>query len=142
MKHIGKTLKAHIEREGLQKNLIAAQVGITPNYMSVIFGRPSLDAELLEKLCRATNLSPMSIFELPANGKVISGVSAKTIIGDAAVNLGDNSLLSALIEEKERTIAEKERVIEEKERIIAEKERIISLLSGQSSSGNETQTKQ
>lgn len=124
MRPIGPILKEHIEENKLAKTKVAEKVGITYNYLSTIFHKESLDAALLEKLCVATGLHPMTFYEYGEDGKMAyySDIQAKTGIGSAAVNINHNSKdlenLLALMKEKDKLIEEKNRLIEEKERTI------------------------
>ena len=124
MRPIGPILKEHIEEKKLAKTKIAEKVGITYNYLSTIFHKETLDASLLEKLCVATGLHPMTFFEYGEDGTIAyySDIKAKTGIGSAAVNINHNSA------DHERALADKERIIEEKNRLIEEKERTIQIL--------------
>ncbi|MDE5850795.1 MAG: hypothetical protein K2H38_11685 [Muribaculaceae bacterium] len=127
MKPIGPILKEHIEEKKLAKTKIAEKVGITYNYLSTIFHKETLDASLLEKLCVATGLHPMTFFEYGEDGTIAyySDIKAKTGIGSAAVNINHNSA------DHDRALADKERIIEEKERLLQEKERTIRILMRQ-----------
>ena len=130
MKHIGKVLKDHIEKRGMMKRDIALKVGISYNYLSTIFRKHSIDAELLEKLCLAVGLSPCDIFEVPETvTKNYSDISASTSIGNASVAIGNI----------DNTLKDKEKIIAEKERLIAEKERTIQLLMATIKNNNRTE---
>lgn len=119
MKHIGQTLKNHIESNHLKKREIAEAAGISYNYLSTIFKQQSCDAELLEKLYVAAGLHPAMVFDVPDNvNKSFSDIVAQTILGNASVQISQNENLRELIAEKERLIDEKQRVIDEKERTI------------------------
>lgn len=113
MKHIGKTLKEYIESHQLVKGEVAKQVGISYNYLSTIFKQPSVDAGLLEKLCVAIGLHPSEVFDVPEEiENRYQYIWAKTLLGNAKVEINANDNLRALLEEKERIIAEKERTIQ------------------------------
>lgn len=116
MKHFGEILKNHIEANGLKKLEVAASVGITYNYLSGIFKKPSVDAELMERLCIATGLSPWSIFEnVPMPQKINSDNQALGILGNASIILGVNEqLYKDVLAEKERYIQSLERQLEKK----------------------------
>ena len=124
MRPIGPILKKHIEGNKLVKTKIAEEVGITYNYLSTIFHKETLDASLLEKLCVATGLHPMTFYEYGEDGAIAcySDIHAKTGVGSAAVNINHNSA------DYSRALADKERIIEEKNRLIEEKERTIQIL--------------
>lgn len=113
MKHVGEILKKHIEDNHLKKREIAAQAGISYNYLSTIFRQSSIDAGLLERLFVAVGLHPAIVFDVPDNvSKNFSDIIAKTILGNASVNISQNENLRELLAEKERIIAEKERTIQ------------------------------
>ena len=113
MKHIGKILKEHIESHRLVKGEVAKQVGISYNYLSTIFKQPSLDAGLLEKLCVAIGLHPSEVFEVPEEIETrYQDIWAKTLLGNAKVEINASENLRALLAEKERFIEEKERTIQ------------------------------
>ena len=114
MKHVGQTLKQHIEANHLKKGDVARAAGITYNYLSTIFTKDSIDAMLLEKLCVACGLNPEVFFEVPQTAiKYYSDISANTIVGPATVTIGaEVALYKELLAEKERLIEEKERTIQ------------------------------
>ena len=43
MKHLGQLLKKHIETNNIKKRDVADAVGITYNYLSTVFNKPSFD---------------------------------------------------------------------------------------------------
>lgn len=113
MKHVGQLLKKHIEDNHLIKGKIAAQAGISYNYLSTIFKQKSCDADLLERLFVAAGLHPAVVFDVPDQvSKNFSDIIAQTILGDASVQINQNENLRELLAEKERIIAEKERTIQ------------------------------
>lgn len=120
MQNIGKVLKEHIERNGLKKVEIAEAVGITPNYLSTIFKMESVDAGMLEKLCRASGLTLSEVFDLPmmSVSKTLSDIQAKTLLGSATVQISESEAFRQLLAEKDRLLAEKDRFLAEKERLI------------------------
>ncbi|MDE6023165.1 MAG: helix-turn-helix domain-containing protein, partial [Muribaculaceae bacterium] len=122
-------LKEYIEEKKLAKTQIAKKVGITYNYLSTIFHKDTLDASLLEKLCVATGLHPMTFYEYGENGETVSysDIKAKANVGNAEVKINHNSA------DFDRALADKERIIEEKNRLIEEKERTIQILLAASS---------
>ena len=105
MKHIGALIKNHIETNQLVKKNVAVAAGITPTYLSTLFNQKSMDCELFEKICHIIGMSPTIIFESPAPGvQIKTDIKATTLIGDAAVNIGEAQGLNALLAEKERLI--------------------------------------
>lgn len=119
MKPVGPIIKKHIEDNGLKKGEIANLVGITYNYLSTIFNKSSIDADLLERICVAIKLNPLVFFDITdMQSKQYSDISATTFVGNAAVQIGRDSWPEKLLEEKERLIQEKDKLLEEKERMI------------------------
>lgn len=113
MKHVGQLLKKHIEDNHLKKGQIAAEAGISYNYLSTIFKQQSCDADLLERLYVAAGLHPAIVFDVPEHvNKHFSDIIAQTILGNASVQITQNENLRELLAEKERIIAEKERTIQ------------------------------
>lgn len=113
MRHIGQLLKKHIEDNHLKKGQIAAQAGISYNYLSTIFKQPSCDADLLERLYVAAGIHPAIVFDVPEQvTKSFSDIMAQTILGNASVQINQSENLRELLAEKERIIAEKERTIQ------------------------------
>lgn len=121
MKPIGPILKKYIEENGMVKGEIAERIGITYNYLSTIFKKDTIDATLLEKICVAVGLNPMTFFDCDAASPCVnySDIKASANIGAAAVNISHNdSHNKALLAERDKLIEEKNRLIEEKERTI------------------------
>lgn len=108
MKHIGHELFNIIEQKKLVKKQVAEQTGITPVYFSAIMRKDSIDAELLERICKAICISPAYFFDDYHNGKnIIGDVNNSAIIGgipSANITQGEVDLLKSMLEEKERTI--------------------------------------
>lgn len=119
MNHFGKILKQHIENNHIVKGEVAKAVGITPNYLSTIYRKESIDASLMEKLCQATGLDISQIFELPTQTvNIQSGNRAHTEIGDAVVSISGDSNYKELLKEKDLRLAEMERTIRKMEQTI------------------------
>ena len=107
MKHIGHELFNIIEQKKLVKKEIAEQVGITPVYFSAIMRKDSIDAELLERICKVIGVSPAYFFDdYTENRNIIGDVNNTAIMGVASVSIsqGEVVLLKSMLEEKERTI--------------------------------------
>ncbi len=105
MKHVGQLIKNYIETNHLKKRDVANAVGISYNYLSTIFTRPSIDCELLEKLCKATGMTTGAFFDDGGgSSKVLSDIHQQTIVGSPTISLNDPATLMALLSEKERTI--------------------------------------
>lgn len=105
MRHLGQVLKKHIETNHLKKRDIANAAGISYNYLSTIFNRPSMDCELWDKLCAASGLNPAIGFDAPQGNKNYSEIQAQTVVGPATVMIGaEQKSLLDLLAEKERLI--------------------------------------
>lgn len=106
MKHLGQLLKKHIETNNIKKRDVANAAGISFNYLSTLFNKPSMDCELWEKLCAATRLNPATAFDVPVGGnKSYSDIQAHTVVGPATVMIGaEQKPLLDLLAEKERLI--------------------------------------
>lgn len=106
MKHLGQLLKKHVETNNIKKRDVANAAGISFNYLSTLFNKPSMDCELWEKLCAATGLNPATAFDGPVGGnKSYSDIQAHTVVGPATVMIGaEQKTLLDLLAEKERLI--------------------------------------
>lgn len=106
MKHLGQLLKKHVETNNIKKRDVANAAGISFNYLSTLFNKPSMDCELWEKLCVATGLNPATAFDRPVGGnKSYSDIQAHTVVGPATVMIGaEQKPLLDLLAEKERLI--------------------------------------
>lgn len=105
MKHLGNLIKNHIETNRLVKKTVAEAAGVSPTYLSTLFNQDSMDCKLYEKICHAIGLSPAAGFDDGGNyGKMLSDISANTVIGPATVTIGENKALKELLAEKERMI--------------------------------------
>lgn len=106
MKHLGQLLKKHVETNNIKKRDVANAAGISFNYLSTLFNKPSMDCELWEKLCAATGLNPATAFDGTVGGnKSYSDIQAHTVVGPATVMIGaEQKPLLDLLAEKERLI--------------------------------------
>lgn len=122
MKPIGPTIRAYMKENEIKVADVAEKSGFSGSQLSQMLSRPTLDAEKLERICRAIGLSPMTFFEMDDDAKIVNysdlkDVSGITNIGNAAVNIGD-SAIARIMKEKDKLLAEKDRLLEEKERTI------------------------
>lgn len=111
MKHIGNEADKLIGEKRLQKKKIAEKMGITPVYLSNIFKKDSIDAELLERLSKAIRVPTAYWFDdYQSNQTIVNGNgNAASVFGDVTVGqLADKDKeiehLKQLLQEKERTI--------------------------------------
>ena len=113
MKHIGQELYYIIEKKQLVKRRLAKKLGIDPSRFSALMHNESMDAALLEKICKELEISPGYFFDdWPSDKYTIGDITNQTVIGDANINIGDNiKHLEIALEAKDRLIEEKERTI-------------------------------
>lgn len=105
MKHLGKLIKKQIEANNLVKKKVAEEVGISPTYLSTLFNVETMDCQLFERICHVIGLSPAEAFDVSGGpAKMLSDISANTVIGPATVTIGETKILRELLAEKERLI--------------------------------------
>lgn len=105
MKHVGQLLKTYIETNNIKKRDVADAAGISYNYLSTIFTRPSIDCILLEKLCKATGLPTGAFFDDGGGvSKTLSDIHQQTLVGSPTISVNDAAMIQSLLDEKERTI--------------------------------------
>ena len=94
-----------IREKRLVKKEIAEKVGITSAYLSNISHKETLDAALLEKLCKAIGVSPSIFFDCDGE-PFIGEVNNTAILGNANVQItkGEVEALKKVIEAQEQTI--------------------------------------
>lgn len=117
MKHVGLTIKQAIEDRGLKKYEVAQNAGITYKYLTEVYRKESLDARILERLCKAIGISVKELFE--DTGENESGGFA--LAADSSTP-SDVRILYELLRAKDE-------LIENQRHLIAEKERTIQLLT-------------
>ena len=118
MKHIGQQLYAIIDKKKLVKRQIAKELDIDPSRFNALMHRESLDAKLLDRICKVIGVSPGYFFDdWPSDKLTIGEITNQTVIGDASISIGDKDI-------KHLEIA-----LKAKDELIADKERIIKLLS-------------
>lgn len=140
MKPIGPVVKRFLEENNITQTELAQQIGKHPSQLSGMLQKPSMDAEIYERICRAIGLHPMTVFDYKGEDGTIVNVSdlkeisGITNIGNTAVNIGDSALA--------RILKEKDKLLEEKNRLIEEKERTIRILMRQAGINDGTGTRQ
>ncbi len=123
MKPIGPTIKRYLEENKIKQKELAEKIGMAPGNLSTLLSKTSMDAEKLEKICRAIKLSPMTFFEMGDDeGSVVIYADVKDVtgssnVGNTAVHIGAKTA-DRIIKEKEKLLMEKDKRIEEKERTI------------------------
>ena len=107
MLHIGNEIKNEIERNHLVKQDVAAELGVSPTYLTRMFHLADMKCSTLDKVCKVIGLSAARIFE-QERAVNVQNVSANSFIGDAKAELnvtpGEVATLRELLTEKERTI--------------------------------------
>lgn len=113
MKHVGETIHRIIEEKRLVKKQVADLAGMDPSYLGQIRTRESLDAEMLEKLCKAVGISPAYFFDdWPSDKYTIGDITNSSFMGPATINVGNSTeYVDKLLAEKDRVIAAKEEII-------------------------------
>ena len=107
MKHVGELLQDYIESNNLVKKDVADCVGITYNYLSTIFKKPTIDCKLLEKFCKCLHISPMMFFEVEETSEYNykSKNQVRTKKGNAELHIDShNGGNEALLVEKDKVI--------------------------------------
>lgn len=114
MKPIGPIIKKFIEENQIKKMDVAEKVGISYNYLSTIFQKNSIDAELLERICFVIKLNPNTFFETSEDmvQRDYRDIKATKRVPSSTSAVVDGSLCDKLLAEKERIIEEKERTIQ------------------------------
>ncbi len=103
MKHIGNELYRIIEEKQLVKRTIAMNCGISPSYFSQMLKERSMNAEMLEKICKEIDISPGYFFDDWKSDKYkFSEISYSEI--DSGSKDNTIKLMQELLAEKERVI--------------------------------------
>lgn len=107
MKHVGELTDRIVNEKRLKKVDFCKAIGISTGYYSVLIQKPSIQCDLLEKICQALDISPAIYFDdynEPTNR--IGDVNNTAIMGNAQVTItqGEVERLRELLNEKERTI--------------------------------------
>ncbi len=107
MKHIGNTVKELVEAKGIKKLQFARDIDLAPESLSRFFKHPSIQCELLDKICHILDVPPSYFFDEP-DGSPQATAQASTVIGNASANAiaqsAETAALRELLAEKERTI--------------------------------------
>lgn len=110
MKHIGNTVKSLVEARGIKKAQFALDIGLQhAESLSRIFRSSSVQCDMLERICRVLNVSPVYFFDDAADSPQATA-QASTVIGNASASASavaqsaELATLRELLAEKERTI--------------------------------------
>jgi|GEM_PF-5041066 DNA-binding Xre family transcriptional regulator len=129
MKNVGAEIKRLIDKKNIKRRELAHHLEMTEANVSKIYGKASIDAAMLEKICQFIGV-PVSYFfeseEHPRN-MAISGNGNQAIAGhNNVVGGGGSDGRVAALEEKVALL----------ERLLEEKERYIRLLEGRAVRGS------
>jgi len=136
MKHIGRELKKIIDEQGIKRRDLAYKLEMTEANLSKIYSKESIDAKLLEKICKLISV-PVSYFfdEIGQNGVSGNYVGNKSI---AVAGSGNNffkgdvppevSAYKEKVQNLENIIDEKNKLLDQKDKLLDEKERLIQIL--------------
>lgn len=107
MKHVGEEINRLVEEKRIAKINFCKAINISPGYYSVMTQKPSIQCELLERICRVLGVSPATFFDdCPTATNQIGDVNNTAIMGTANITItqGEVERLRELLNEKERTI--------------------------------------
>jgi len=107
MKNIGKELDRIITEKGMVKKKLAEHLGITPAWLIRLLKQPSIDCEMLDRICKFVGIHPGYFFDDGNYGTSVHATSS-SFIGDATTHVevtrGEVDMLKRMLAEKERTI--------------------------------------
>ena len=107
MKNIGKELDRIITEKGMVKKKLAEHLGITPAWLIRLLKQPSMDCEMLDRICKFVGIHPGYFFDDANHGTSVHATSS-SFIGDATTHVevtrGEVDMLKRMLAEKERTI--------------------------------------
>lgn len=116
MKNVGYEIHRIIEEKKLIKRRVAADAGIDPTYLAQLRSRESIDAALLERLCKAIGISPGYFFDdWPCDQYSTGDINNMSNTGNATVNVGHSIADKSNSDE---VIATLKQLVDEKERLI------------------------
>ncbi|MBD5355724.1 MAG: helix-turn-helix transcriptional regulator [Bacteroides sp.] len=115
MKKCGEVIDQILTKRRIRRNELCAYLNISPQYMTKLLKKDSLDAEMLERICQYLEIDPADFFDYRPNDNnkpmSISSVDQKVWASDTHVNMHGTSsissieLLNLLIKEKDARIA-------------------------------------
>lgn len=107
MKHCGELISRELERKKVMRKDLALYLKVTPQYISKLLVKSSIDAEQLEQMCRYLSIDPADFFDYRPD--VVTGDPA-----DDSLSVARNEIrnLERLLAEKDARIATLERAFE------------------------------
>lgn len=113
MKNCGELIEKTLNAKRVKRRDFCEFIGMTPQNLTKMLRKSSLDAELLENCCRYLGLDPASFFDFRPSSE--GGVSVGSIeqnvgVGDAQVNFRDG-MFEKLLAEKDARIESLERTV-------------------------------
>lgn len=100
MKHFGKVFSELLFRSGVSQKAVGEQLGLSHVTVTRMKETPTVDALVLEKVCRVFHVPVTYFFDSDVLGEGESG--GKTL--HVAMLEQQNAMLQRLVDEKERTI--------------------------------------
>lgn len=104
MKHIGNELYRICEKKRLVKKDIADTIGISAVYFSGILRKASIDAGLLEKICKAIGITPAYFFDDYTREDADVQRNTAAQVQERQSDKKEIEMLREMLAEKERTI--------------------------------------
>lgn len=114
MRDCGAIIEAEIVRKKVKRKLISEYAGMSPQNLSKVLKKKSIEAELLEKFCQYLGLDPMSFFDYrPEYCISVQDIpnTGEPAQYDSSTNR-EVELLERLLEEKDARISDLERTIQ------------------------------
>lgn len=110
MKNCGEIIEKALNAKRVKRRDFCEYLQMSPQNLSKILRKQSIDAELLENCCRYLQLNPADFFDFrlgeSAGSSKIGSIDQKVFVGEASVNLHDAEqiLIDKLIAEKDARI--------------------------------------
>ena len=118
MRDCGAILEKEILRKRVLKKDLSEFIGTSPQNLSKLLRKDSLDVATLERFCQYLDLDPADFFdfrpEYTKRNVGIVDVDQQKFLGSAAVNISNSEmeLMKRLLDEKDARIASLERTID------------------------------
>lgn len=117
MKNCGEIIERALNANNVKRKDFCEYIEMTPQNLTKLLRKTSLDARLLERCCEFLKLNPADFFDYSpesGDGSVLVGsIDQSVMIGEAKVCLKDTdgTLISQLIAEKDARIAHLEQAM-------------------------------
>lgn len=118
MRDCGTIIEKEINRKKVVRRDLSEFIGTSPQNLSKILRKDSMDAATLEKFCQYLDLDPADFFdfrpEYKKSGQSVRDIDQQVIVGTAAVNISANEieLMERLLKEKDARIAALEKTVD------------------------------